>query len=177
MKTWQADSGIRPHRLLARLLATAVAGLGRVPLIAGTIDFEASQVSTAVSGSSAAVYCYTYTLSGFDFHFGGSVVNEVEAVVDHPSLAGTFSVDSTWTGAGSPLHPGAAPVQTFRIDSYNNNPGNASCGDLISPITGTATPLAASAVPQPSTAFPAGAGLTGCGATLALKRRRSVTAC
>jgi hypothetical protein len=216
MKTWKADSGIRPWRPGVCVLLIA-AGLWGVPLIAGTIDFQISQVSSVASGSSAAVYTFTYTLDGFDFEFNGKVVNEVdiefdpknygalsnahagpdfdllllqpnnppgatgdysaEARADHPSLAGTFSLDFTWTGPGSPLDPGVALSQTFHINTYNNNPTDASFGDLISSTTGTTTPLAASAVPEPATAFSAVAGLIFCGATLAVKGRRSVTAC
>jgi hypothetical protein len=217
MKTWKADSGIRPCRPFARSLVLAVAGICAAPLIAGTIDFQISQASSAASGASAPVYTYTYSLSGFDFQFNGNVVNEVDiqfnpndygalsngeagpdfnvlllqpnnppgatgdysaqATADNPSLAGTFSVDFTWTGPGSPLDPGIAPAQTFQINTYDNTPGAASYGDLISSTTGTTTPFAASAVPEPSTAFLTMAGVIVGGASLAVKRRRSDTAC
>ena len=185
--------------------------------MAGTIDFQIAQVIGPASGSSSAVYTYTYSLSGFDFQFNGSVVNEVdiqfnpndygvlsnghagpdfdvlllqpnnppgatgdysaEARVNHPSLAGIFSVDFTWIGPGSPLDPAVNAAQTYHINTYNNTPGDPSFGDLISSTTGTTTPLVVSAVPEPSTVFLAVAGLIVFGAIVAVKRRRSVTAC
>jgi|SRR5581483_1786762 len=217
MKTLKADSGILPRTPFGRLLVMAAAGLCGAPLIAGTIDFQISQVSTSASGSSTPVYTYTYTLSGFNLQFSPSVVDEVdiefnpndygvlsnghagpdfnllllqpnnppgatgdysaEATVNNPSLAGTFSVDFTWTGPGSPLDPGAAPAQTFHINAYDNNPSDATFGDLISSTTGTTTPFGVTAVPEPSTVFLAVAGLIFCGAIVAVKRRQSDTAC
>lgn len=73
-----------------------------------------------------------------------------EAAADHPSPAGTFSPDFTWIGPRSPADPGVAPAQTFQVNTYDNNPGGASCGDLISSTTG---------------------------ATMAVKRRRADTDC
>jgi hypothetical protein len=195
----------------------AVAGLFGAPLIAGTIDFQISRVNTPATGSSAAVYTYTYDINGFDLKFNKDVVNEIdiefnandygvlsnghagpdfnllllqpnnppgatgdysaEATVDHPSLVGTFSVDFTWVGPGSPLDAGVALTQTFHINTYNNNPSDPSFGNLISSTTGTTMPFDASAVPEPSTLLLTVAGLTACGATLAVKRWRSDTAC
>ena len=217
MKTWMADSGIRPWRIRVRLLALAVTGICGAPLMAGTIDFQISNVSSAASGASVPVYTFTYAIGGFDFQMNGSVINEVdiefnpndygvlsngragpdfnllllqpdnppgatgdysaEATVDHPSLAGTFSVDFTWVGSGSPLDPGADLTRKFHINTYNNNQDDPSFGNLISSITGTTTPFAASAVPEPSTVFLTAAGLTLCGANRVVNRRRSDTAC
>jgi hypothetical protein len=217
MQTLKADSGIRPWGSRVRLLVLTVAGLCGTPLVAGTIDFQISQVSSAASGVSSPVYTYTYAISGFDFQLNGSVINEVdiefnpndygvlsngrtgpdfnllllqpnnppgaagdysaEATVDHSSLAGTFSVDFTWIGPGSPLDPDADLTQTFHINTYNNIPGDPSLGNLMSSTSGTTTPFAASAVPEPATVFLIAAGLITCGATQAVKRLRSDTGC
>ena len=100
-----------------------------------------------------------------------------EATIDHPSFAGTFRVDFTWIGPGSPLDPGADLTQTFHVETYTNIQGDPSFGNLISSTTGAPPPFAASAAPQPSTVFPRASGLMVSGATLAVNRRRSDTAC
>lgn len=193
MQTLKADSGIRPWGTRVRLLVLAVAGACGTPLIAGTIDFQISQVSSAASGVASPVYTYAYAISGFDFQSDGSVINEVdiefnpndygvlsngrtgpyfnllllqpnnppgasgdysaEATVDHPSLAGTFSVDFTWIGPGSPLDPGVDLMQTFHTSTYNNIQGDPSFGNLMSSTIATTTPFAASGAPEASTVF------------------------
>lgn len=207
MKTWKADSGIRPRRSFARLLVLSAGGTSTVPLAAGDIDFQISQLSCGASGASAPVYTYTYSLSGFDFQFTGTAVNEVDiefnpsvygvlsdglqlnnppcatdacsagATADHPSLAGTFQLDFAWIGPRSPLDTGIALEQRFHIHTSANNPDDASVGNLISSTSGATTFFAASAVPEPSTVFLTVEGPIVFGADVAVTSRRSDTAC
>lgn len=207
MKTWKADSGIRPRGSFVRLLVLSAGGTCTVPLAPGDIDCQISQLSCGASGASAPVYTYTYSLSGFDFQLTGTAFKEVDikfnpnvygvlshglqpnnarcatdacsaaGTADHPSLAGTFYLDSAWIGPRSPLDTGIALGQRFHINTSGNNPGDASVGNLISSTSGTTTIFATSAVPEPSTVFLTVEGTIVFGADVAVTTRRSETAC
>lgn len=84
------------------------------------------------------------------------------ALVNNPSLAGPFSIDFTYLGAGA---PGA---QDFTIDQYDAN------GNFIRTDSSGVTSLAGgSAVPEPSAFFLSIIGLVAGGVCLAARRRSS----
>ena len=66
------------------------------------------------------------------------------ALVDHPSLSGTFSVDVTLTGAGVP------GPQFFTISQFDSN------GMFVSLLASGNAQLAASAAPEPASFLPCG---------------------
>ena len=66
------------------------------------------------------------------------------ALVDHPSLSGTFSVDVTLTGTGVP------GPQFFTISQFDSN------GMFVSLLASGNAQLAASAAPEPASFLPCG---------------------
>ena len=69
------------------------------------------------------------------------------ALVDHPSLSGTFSVDFTLTGTGVP------GPQFFTISQFDSN------GMFVSLLASGSTQLSGSAAPEPASFFPCGMAL------------------
>jgi hypothetical protein len=69
------------------------------------------------------------------------------AVVGHPSLAGTFSVDFTLTGTGVP------GSQSFSISQFDSN------GNFVSLAASGTTQLLGSGVPEPASFLPCGVAL------------------
>ena len=69
------------------------------------------------------------------------------ALVDHPSLSGTFSVDFTLTGTGVP------GPQFFTISQFDSN------GMFVSLLASGSTQLSGSAAPEPASFLPCGMAL------------------
>ena len=69
------------------------------------------------------------------------------ALVNHPSLTGTFSVDFTLTGTGVP------GSQLFTISQFDSS------GNFVSLLASGSTQLAGSAVPEPPSFLPCGVAL------------------
>jgi hypothetical protein len=92
------------------------------------------------------------------------------ALTDHAPLTGTFSVDATWIGAGTPLDTGV--TQTYFINEFNNNPSDPNFGDLLNSTPGTVD-FAAAAVPEPKTVLLSVAGFMMIWLLLERRRRNS----
>ena len=69
------------------------------------------------------------------------------AMVDHPSLTGTFSVDFTLTGTGMP------GSQVFSISQFDSN------GKFVNLVASGSTQLVGSGVPEPAGFLPCGVAL------------------
>ena len=69
------------------------------------------------------------------------------AIVDHPSLTGTFSVDFTLTGTGMP------GSQVFSISQFDSN------GKFVNLVASGSTQLVGSGVPEPAGFLPCGVAL------------------
>lgn len=69
------------------------------------------------------------------------------ALVDHPSLTGTFSVDFTLTGTGMP------GSQVFSISQFDSN------GNFVNLVASGSTQLVGSGVPEPASFLPCGVAL------------------
>ena len=69
------------------------------------------------------------------------------ALVDHPSLSGTFSVDFTLTGMGVPAS------QFFTISQFDNS------GMFVSLLASGSTQLEGSGAPEPASFLPCGVAL------------------
>lgn len=69
------------------------------------------------------------------------------ALVDHPSLTGTFSVDFTLTGTGMP------GSQVFSISQFDSN------GNFVGLVASGSTQLVGSGVPEPAGFLPCGVAL------------------
>jgi hypothetical protein len=69
------------------------------------------------------------------------------ALVNHPSLAGTFSVDFTLTGTGLP------GSQAFSISQFDSN------GNFVSLLASGNTQLEGSGAPEPASFLPCGVAL------------------
>ena len=76
------------------------------------------------------------------------------ALVSHPSLSGTFSVDFTLSGTGVP------GSQLFTISQFDSN------GNFVSLLASGSTQLAGSAVPEPPSFLPCGVALVIAGISL-----------
>jgi hypothetical protein len=76
------------------------------------------------------------------------------ALVSHPSLSGTFSVDFTLSGTGVP------GSQLFTISQFDSN------GNFVSLLASGTTQLAGSAVPEPASFLPCGVALVIAGISL-----------
>jgi len=69
------------------------------------------------------------------------------AIMDHPSLTGTFSVDFTLTGTGMP------GSQVFSISQFDSN------GNFVGLVASGSTELVGSGVPEPAGFLPCGVAL------------------
>ena len=75
------------------------------------------------------------------------------ALVDHPSLSGTFSVDVTLIGTGVQAGAGVQGPQLFTISQFDSN------GMFVSLLASGSTQLAGSATPEPASFLPCGMAL------------------
>lgn len=95
---------------------------------------------------------------------GADGVWSLLALVDHPGLAGLFTIDFQWTGAGAPS------LQHYFVNQYDEFGGfvaQVSEGDTVPFV-----PTGPTAVPEPSSAAMFGAGGVLAATYLGLQRRR-----